>query len=494
MDTPDWPGINHMVHYRWGLIRFENSLEPGKRKRLKELFDEEVPALKKIKLSDILLTEEDIMTLDIGWDEALLERLQPANEPANHKRTTDDLLISLPQHHRFTTTGDNVEFSIQPKQRAKSEEPTLEACARQARQRYLDEAAHLPVEHDDSEMPATRARGKKRTHSVSQEDVVDLSSDTAPALPESGKQEEQEGGGEAAAEVSVSSSPQVCARLLSRPSASPAPDFDIANPQSQDTESIVISAKRIKPNSGEKVQEQSGTPDPQNPAKTVSTGNAGTLKSALDLQEGKGENASVEGNECGRKETNESQAPAKKWSYFDGYKTRKPSNIRDFGNPRPVAPVPGSSPSREHRSMVCVLFNTSEPEINCSNRLLSQEVQNQLIDSVTMPRINVQTQILSTRSQSQAMVIIHQSKRILSRRRLIFGPSKIVPMEGNPQARDKGLRVHQYRTMALRDHQSILKLVPQQMGKPRGHRPHLHRIKTKNALNLKLKNMAPWRK
>ena len=200
-----------MVHYRLGLLRFEYSLEPSKRKRLQEIFDEEVPTPKKLKLSEILFTKEDIMALDIGWDEALLERLQPAMEPANHKRrTTDDLSISLPQHHQFPTTGDNVEFPIQQEQRAKSEDPIIEGCARQARQRYLDEAAHLPAEHDDSEMPSTRSRsqGRKRTHSVSQEDIVDLSDNTAPALPESKQQRGQEGGeAVATTEVSVGSIP-----------------------------------------------------------------------------------------------------------------------------------------------------------------------------------------------------------------------------------------------------------------------------------------------
>jgi hypothetical protein len=205
MDGPDWPSIDRTVHYRLGLLRFERSLEPSKRKRLDEIFDEEVPKPKKIKLSDDLLTEEDIMVLDIDWDKALLERLQPAKDPANHKRsTTDDLLISLPQHHQFTTTSDSVDFAIQREQRSKSEEPTLEACARQARPRYPDDASHLPVEHDDSEMPSKRSHGRKRTHSVSQEDIVDLSNDTTPALLESPEPEGREGGEAVATDISVS--------------------------------------------------------------------------------------------------------------------------------------------------------------------------------------------------------------------------------------------------------------------------------------------------
>ena len=205
MDGPDWPSIDRTVHYRLGLLRFERGLEPSKRKRLDEIFDEEVPKPKKIKLSDDLLTEEDIMVLDIDWDKALLERLQPAKDPANHKRsTTDDLLISLPQHHQFTTTSDSVDFAIQREQRSKSEEPTLEACARQARPRYPDDASHLPVEHDDSEMPSKRSHGRKRTHSVSQEDIVDLSNDTAPALLESPEPEGRKGGEAVATDISVS--------------------------------------------------------------------------------------------------------------------------------------------------------------------------------------------------------------------------------------------------------------------------------------------------
>ncbi|PMD37299.1 hypothetical protein L207DRAFT_73133 [Hyaloscypha variabilis F] len=143
------------------------------------------------------------MVLDIDWDKALLERLQPAKDPANHKRsTTDDLLISLPQHHQFTTTSDSVDFAIQREQRSKSEEPTLEACARQARPRYPDDASHLPVEHDDSEMPSKRSHGRKRTHSVSQEDIVDLSNDTAPALLESPEPEGRKGGEAVATDIS----------------------------------------------------------------------------------------------------------------------------------------------------------------------------------------------------------------------------------------------------------------------------------------------------
>jgi hypothetical protein len=301
-----------MVHDRIGMLRFENSSGPIKRKSLQEIFDEEVPTPKKKKFTDVPVIPHD-NTLHESWDEALLERLQPANKSTNQKpgSATDDLLISLPQHHQSTTTGSSVAFPIHQGQRSKSAEPTIEACVRQARRQYLDEAAHLPAEHDDSEMPRTSPRSKKRAHSSSQDDVVDLSNDTELPLP---KEEE----GEACASDLVSQLAQDCARLSSRPSASPAPKFDIANASTQETEiPVVISAKRIKPNSGEKLQEQSGTPEPESPTKTVSTGNAGSLRSGRQIHEDKEENASVEGNERDQKESSESKAgPKRPW--YDG--------------------------------------------------------------------------------------------------------------------------------------------------------------------------------
>jgi hypothetical protein len=61
------------------------------------------------------------------------------------------------------------------------------------------------------------------------------------------------------------------------------------------------------------LQEQNGTTDPEVPPKTVSTGNAGSLKPAADLDEGKEDTASVEGNERDQKEPNETPVPTKKW-------------------------------------------------------------------------------------------------------------------------------------------------------------------------------------
>jgi hypothetical protein len=85
--------------------------------------------------------------------------------------------------------------------------------------------------------------------------------------------------------------------------------------QPQETEiPVIISAKRIKPNLGEKLQEQSGTPEPESPTKTVSTGNAGSLRSSRQIHEGKEENASVEGNERDQKESSESKVgPKRPW-------------------------------------------------------------------------------------------------------------------------------------------------------------------------------------
>ena len=68
----------------------------------------------------------------------------------------------------------------------------------------------------------------------------------------------------------------------------------------------------------EKLREQSGTPDPPDLPKTISSGNSGILKEAADLPGGEEENASVEGNEHDQKETSESPAPVKqKWYVFE---------------------------------------------------------------------------------------------------------------------------------------------------------------------------------
>jgi len=64
------------------------------------------------------------------------------------------------------------------------------------------------------------------------------------------------------------------------------------------------------------LQELNGTPDPEVPPKTISTGNAGSLKPAADLDEGKEDTASVEGNERDQKEPNETSVPTKKWYAF----------------------------------------------------------------------------------------------------------------------------------------------------------------------------------
>jgi len=61
------------------------------------------------------------------------------------------------------------------------------------------------------------------------------------------------------------------------------------------------------------LQEHSGTPEVESPAKTVLTGNAGTLNAGGDNLEGKEEHASLEGDERDKKESNESQATPKRW-------------------------------------------------------------------------------------------------------------------------------------------------------------------------------------
>lgn len=277
---------------------------------MEEIFDEEGPYLKKLKLTNDSGIPNN--NLDEGWDGSLLERLQPQPQPANSvanqkpSKTTDNVLISLPQQHQFTTTGDSVEIEIHQKRRAQSQGPLLEAWARQARRRYLEEAVHLSVEHDDSEMPRTSPRNKKRASSPSQEEFVDLSNGTEQPLP--GKEEGEESAGN-----SVSQPLLDCARLSSKPSARPAPYLDIANPQPQKSEAVVISAKRVKPDSGIKLQERSSTPNLASPTKTVSTGNAGTLRSGTQVDAGEEKDA-LEGNERDQKESTESQAaPKRKW-------------------------------------------------------------------------------------------------------------------------------------------------------------------------------------
>jgi hypothetical protein len=289
---PDWEGINQTIRFRLNLVRFENSCGTLKRERMEEIFDEKGPYLKKLKTTnDSCIPDNN--NPDEGWDEFLMERLQPATSPANQKpsKTNDNVLISLPQQHQFTTTGDSVEIQVHQKQRA-------------------EEAVHLSVEHDDSEMPRTSPRNKKRAPSPSQKDFVDLSNDTEQRLPE---QEEGEESVEESAGNSVSQSLQDWARLSSKPSARPAPYLDIANPQPQETEAVVISAKRVEPNWGENSQERSSTPDRESPTKTVSTGNAGTLRSGTQIGAGEEKDAS-EGNERDQKESTESQAaPKRKW-------------------------------------------------------------------------------------------------------------------------------------------------------------------------------------
>lgn len=75
----------------------------------------------------------------------------------------------------------------------------------------------------------------------------------------------------------------------------------------------MISSTRIKPNLGEKLQERSSTSDTDIPTKSVSSGNAGFLRSNLPIGAGEERNApsSNERDEGGLKEA---KAAPKKWS------------------------------------------------------------------------------------------------------------------------------------------------------------------------------------
>jgi hypothetical protein len=240
MDNPNWKGITDTVHCRLGVLPFENNCGriPTKRKVEEENLDEEGPTLKKMKyipypdMPDNNFPPGDYL-LQEGWDDVLLERLQPTIKSANHKRVgaTDDFnLINPPRLQPFTTTVGSIETPIHLERRATSEEPSLEACIGLRRHHYLNEAAYLSAKHDDSEMSRRSPRiSRKRANSSAKEDVVDLSSDTEQPLPP------QDEGAESAGLI-VSLSAKDCARLSSRPSASPAPNFDISNPQPQETE------------------------------------------------------------------------------------------------------------------------------------------------------------------------------------------------------------------------------------------------------------------
>jgi hypothetical protein len=307
-----------MVHYQLGVLPFENNCGriPTKRKIEEENLDEGGPTLKKMKytpygdMPDNNFPPDEVL-LQEGWDDVLLERLQPAIKSANHKRVaaTDDFnLISLPRLQPSTTTAGSIETPIHLERRATSEELSLEACIGLKRYHYLNEAVYLSAKHDDPEMSRRSPRNsRKRANISTKESVVDLSSDTEQPLPP------QDEGTESAGLI-VSLSDQDCVRLSSKPSASPAPNFDIANLQPQENDSIVLFSKRLRPNSGRKLQEPSDTADIPNSTKSISTGNAHTLRSGQGIDGGEGKNASVEGNERDQNESNESKAPIKeKW-------------------------------------------------------------------------------------------------------------------------------------------------------------------------------------
>jgi hypothetical protein len=281
---------------------------PTRREREDRLSEEEGPTPKKCKQAP----NSDNLGLQVpseSWDKELWKRLNPAPVPANHthNRTKDDLYLSLSRSRgtTFNPDRDSNTFSAPPRRRDKSADPVIRECAWQGDYQHLKEAAHLLVEHDDSEMSRRSPRSIiKRSHSSTQEEIIDVSGDNQQPL------DQQE---EITVELIVSQSSQEGARLSSRPSASPAPNFHIANPQPQDNGQAVLFSTRLRPNSGRKLQGQSATLDLHTPTKSVSSGNAGSLRSGLPIYEGEEKNTSAKGNERDQKESKESKAPTEKW-------------------------------------------------------------------------------------------------------------------------------------------------------------------------------------
>lgn len=236
MDRPDWDSINHMVHYNLGLMRFENTYGQGKRKRDGEedaSYTEGTSPKRSKYTSESYIPKKTVSSssnpLAADWDEALLEKLQPAQGSANQKRpaATDDFkLTRLERDQQPKTAVGSIEPPVSLGPRLKSEEPRLEAWHTDPHQ-YLTKAADLPLEHDDSEMSRRSPRNtRKRAHSSITQEAVDLSSDTEQPLPQQAEQD----GGEVSTGLIVSLTVQDRARLWSRPPASPAPpNFEIAN-------------------------------------------------------------------------------------------------------------------------------------------------------------------------------------------------------------------------------------------------------------------------
>jgi hypothetical protein len=216
MEKPDWDSINRMVHIQLGKLRWENSERHRKRKRKFDSFAEEASTMSEMEDTvDSVVLGDNLLPVD--WDKELMERLRPAKKRANHKRAAsqNDLELTFTQH-QFTNIAYNGQQEPHREQRAQSEDPSIEACARQRRRRYQNNRAHLIVEHDESEMSRRSPGDRKRRQTSSKGDVVDLSNDSKPplALPEEGEDFEDSLVGLSALDR---------ARLSSKYSASPAP-------------------------------------------------------------------------------------------------------------------------------------------------------------------------------------------------------------------------------------------------------------------------------
>jgi hypothetical protein len=295
MEKPDWDSITRMVHIQFGQWRWENSEKSRKRKIRSDSFNQELLVLSETEdRMDSVVTVNNL--LPVGWDEPLLERLQPAEKRTNKRASLVDnngLTFTQPQ---FIPIGCNNQQEFHRAQRAQSEDPLTEACARQRRKQYQDDKVHLTVEYDESEMSRRSSGDRKHRHSSSEADVIDLLKDSK--LPPA---EEAEDSGDSLVRLSA----QDRARLLSKHSASPALIFDTANTQPQEIEDVgeVISARRVK--------EHSGKAELPRPTKSVSSGNAGTLRSGRLIHGSEETNATDQGNAHDEKDSNDSKVTTK---------------------------------------------------------------------------------------------------------------------------------------------------------------------------------------
>jgi hypothetical protein len=196
-----------MVHTQLGIWRWENTERNCKRKTRSDEEALTLSEMKQIPDSDIPVSN----LLPVGWGEAPMERLQPTKTGANQKRakSTDDIELMTFPELQFTTIECNDQRAIQKLQRARSEDPSIEACARERRRQYQNNAAHLTVEHDRSEMSRTSPGDRKHRRRSSKAGIIDLSGEPEPSLL---PQKE----GKDSADLPVSLSIQDWARLSSR--------------------------------------------------------------------------------------------------------------------------------------------------------------------------------------------------------------------------------------------------------------------------------------